>query len=147
MEKGATLLYSDILTPGWSPEGKQFSYGEIRLKSEFYVEGELVAYDHIKLQPKGQRMDNLGFMEGYTHLGSFIVVGEKTNDALLDDLYEAIQQESGDFAFGLSKLAVHGFTMRIMANYTQVIERIISVCHALISETWYQKKPSFLRKY
>ena len=147
MEKGSTLLYSDILTPGWSPEGKQFSYDMLRLKSEIYMDNELVAFDHIKLQPESQHMNELGFMEGYTHLGSFIVVGEKTNDDLLDRLYETIQKESGDFAFGLSKLAVPGFTIRIMANYTQVIERIITACHHVISEEWHQTKPSFLRKY
>ena len=26
MDKGATFLYSDIITPGWSPDGEQFSY-------------------------------------------------------------------------------------------------------------------------
>ncbi len=147
MEKGATLLYSDILTPGWSPEGEQFSYEMLRLKTEIFMEGELIAFDHIKLQPEAQHMSGLGFMEGYTHLGSFIVVGEKTNDDLLDRLYETIQQDTGDFAFGLSKLSVKGFTIRVMANHTQVIERIISACHQVISDEWYQTKPSFLRKY
>lgn len=147
MEKGATLLYSDIVTPGWSPEGAQFSYDTLRLKSEIYMENELVAFDHIKLQPEKQHMTGLGFMEGYTHLGSFIVIGEKTNEGLLDRLYDTIQQESGDFAFGLSNLAVPGFTVRIMANTTQVIERIITACHHVISDEWYQMKPSFLRKY
>lgn len=147
MEKGATLLYSDILTPGWSPEGEKFSYDMLRLKTEIYMEDELVVFDHIKLHPASQHMNGLGFMEGYTHLGSFIVVGEKTNDDLLDRLHETIQKEAGDFAFGLSKLAVPGFTVRIMANYTQVIERIISACHHVISDEWYQTKPSFLRKY
>ena len=147
MEKGATFLYSDILTPGWSPEGKQFSYDMLRLKNEIYMEGELIAFDHIKLQPETQHMTGLGFMEGYTHLGSFIVVGEKTNDELLDRLYETIQNKSGDFAFGLSKLAVPGFTIRIMANYTQVIEKIFTACHHVISEEWYKSTPSFLRKY
>ncbi len=147
MEEGATLLYSDILTPGWSPEGEQFSYDMLRLKTEIYMNEQLVAFDHIKLQPESQQMTELGFMEGYTHLGSFIVIGEKTNDKLLDQLYETIQKQSGDFAFGISKLAISGFTIRIMANYTQVIERIITACHHVISEEWYQKKPSFLRKY
>ncbi|PID06117.1 MULTISPECIES: urease accessory protein UreD [unclassified Sporosarcina] len=147
MEKGATLLYSDILTPGWSPDGEKFSYDMLRLKTEIYMDDQLVAFDHIKLHPASQDMNALGFMEGYTHLGSLIVVGEKTSDALLDRLYEAIQREDGEFAFGLSKLAVPGFTIRILANYTQVIERIISVCHHIISDEWYQTKPSFLRKY
>lgn len=149
MEKGATLLYSDIVTPGWSPEGERFSYDLIRLINEIYMDDQLVVFDHIKLQPASQDLSGLGFMEGYTHLGSFIVIGEKTDDELLDRLYKTIKNksESDDFAFGLSKLAFGGFTIRIMANYTQVIERIISACHHVVSEEWYQTKPSFLRKY
>lgn len=147
MEKGATLLYSDIVTPGWSPEGRQFSYDMIRLKTEIYMDNKLVVFDHIKLQPEMQHINDLGFMEGYTHLGSLIVISEKTNDRLLDRLYETIQKEAEDFSFGISNLAVPGFTIRIIANKTQVIERVISACHHVISEEWYQTKPSFLRKY
>ncbi|AKG74715.1 urease accessory protein UreD [Salinicoccus halodurans] len=147
MEKGATLLYSDIVTPGWSPEGDAFSYDTLRLKSEIYMDGELVVFDHVKLQPEQQNMTGLGFMEGYTHLGSFIVIGEKTDDALIDRLYEVVHAESGDFEFGISKLTVPGFTLRIIADKTQVIERVTAACHAAISEEWQQMKPSFLRKY
>lgn len=148
MEKGATLLYSDILTPGWSPEGEQFSYEQLRLKTEIFMENELVAYDHIKLEPGIQQMTELGFMEGYTHLGSFIVVSENTDDALLDQLYDTLAaEEKADFVFGISRLTVPGFTIRIMANYTQVIEKLIHNCHQVITTEWYDRKPSFLRKY
>ncbi|MEC5423164.1 urease accessory protein UreD [Virgibacillus sp. C22-A2] len=147
MEKGATFLYSDIVTPGWSPEGKQFSYDMLHLKNEIYMDNELIAFDHIKLNPGKQCINGLGFMEGYTHLGSFIVVGEKTDKDLLDRLYKTIDAESGDFKAGISMLAVPGFTVRIMADSTQVIERIITACHHVISDEWYQTKPSFLRKY
>lgn len=147
MEKGATLLYSDIVTPGWSPEGKEFSYDTLRLKSEIYMDDELVVFDHVKLQPENQNMTGLGFMEGYTHLGSFIVVGEKTDEKLIDQLYEVIQEETGDFEFGISRLTIPGFSLRIIANKTQVIERIVAACHVVISNEWNQMKPSFLRKY
>lgn len=147
MEKGATFLYSDIVTPGWSPEGGHFSYDLLRLKNEIYLEEKLIAFDHIRLDPSAQHMVGLGVMEGYTHIGSFIVVGEQTNATLLDQLYETIQQEEGDFKAGLSELSVPGFTIRVLSNSTQVIERIFSACHHVISQEWYQTKPSFLRKY
>ena len=35
-------------------------------------------YDHIKLNPAEQNMEAIGFMEGFSHLGSMIVVGEQT---------------------------------------------------------------------
>jgi urease accessory protein len=147
MERGATLLYSDILTPGWSPEGKFFSYDRLRLINEIYLEDELAAFDHLKLCPNEKEMTGLGFMEGYTHLGSLFVIGEKTSGDLLDRLYETINEMPGDYSFGLSELVVPGFTVRVMANMKQVIQRIFSECHQIISEEWYQTKPSFLRKY
>lgn len=147
MKKGATLIYSDILTPGWSPEGDHFSYDTLRLTNEIYYDNELAAFDHIKLSPHEQHMNGLGFMEGYTHLGSFIVIGERTDEELLDQLFDVINEEPGDFKAGLSQLAVPGFSIRVMAHQTQVIERIFTRCHHLISQVWYQSKPSFLRKY
>src|SRR5690625_7372372 len=50
IEKGATLRYSDILTPGWSREGERFSYEVVRLKTEIYMESEWVGFDHTKLK-------------------------------------------------------------------------------------------------
>ena len=79
MEKGATFLYCDIITPGWSPEGEQFSYDMLQLINEIYMDDELVVYDHIKLTPATQNMESIGFMEGFSHLGSMIVVGEQTS--------------------------------------------------------------------
>lgn len=147
MEKGAKLLFSDILTPGWSPDGSHFSYDTLRLKNEIYVEDELVAFDHIKLDPESQHMKGLGFMEGYTHLGSFIIIGDQTNEALLDRIYDVIGEEKEDFKAGLSNLSVPGFTIRVLSNSTQAIERIFMRCHEVIREEWFQSKPSFLRKY
>ena len=59
MEKGATFLYSDIITPGWSPDGERFSYDQLQLINEIYMDHELVAYDHIKLSPATQDMRGL----------------------------------------------------------------------------------------
>jgi urease accessory protein len=147
MERGATFLYSDILTPGWSPKGYLFSYDMLRLINEIYLGDELIAFDHLKLTPKDEDMSGLGFMEGYTHLGSFIVIGEKTDDDLIESLYEMMNEIPGNFSFGISKLAAPGFTVRVMANMTQAIQRIFSECHQVICEEWNQRKPNFLRKY
>ncbi|MBA9025974.1 urease accessory protein UreD [Peribacillus huizhouensis] len=147
MEKGATLIYSDILTPGWSPDGDQFSYDRLRLLNEIYMDDELVVYDHIKVNPAEQDMQSIGFMEGYTHLGSMFVIGEQTNAELLDKLHHLMDQNEQDYKFGLSMLSVKGFSIRVLANKTQTIERIFSECHQLISEDWFNTKPAFLRKY
>ncbi|OIK10402.1 urease accessory protein [Bacillus sp. MUM 116] len=147
MDKTATLLYSDIITPGWSPEGEHFSYKTIQLLNEIYMDDELVVYDHIKLKPEIQNLRGLGYMEGFSHLGSMIVIGEQSNIALQDQLYSKIELNTNDYKVGLSSLPVPGFTIRVLANSTQVIEKMFSEFHHIISQEWFHKKPCFLRKY
>lgn len=147
VEKGATLLYSDIITPGWSPDGKRFSYEGLQLVNEIYMEDELVAYDHIKLNPNMQNIEKLGIMEGFSHLGSMMVVGEQTSHELLDRIYEMLHSSTNVSKIGLSLLPVKGFTIRVLANSTQEIERMFMQVQHMISTEWFQKKPSFLRKY
>lgn len=147
MVKGATLLYSDIITPGWSPDGKRFSYENLQLINEIYMDDELVVYDHIRLNPGAQNIEGIGFMQGYTHLGSMLVVEERTTPDLLDRLYHALNLNTHACDIGLSLLPVKGFTLRVLANSTQTIERIFTECHHIISEEWFNISPSFLRKY
>ena len=147
MEKGATFLYSDIITPGWSPDGERFSYEGLQLIKEIYMDHELVAYDHIKLNPGVQNVETLGFMEGFSHLGSMIVVGEQTSPEILDRLYQMINPITTSYKVGISLLPVKGFTVRVLANSTQEIERIFTKIHHMISQEWFQTNPSFLRKY
>src|SRR5699024_5540523 len=147
MEKGSTLFYADILTPGWAPDKSKFSYDNLRLKTEIFMEGELSVFDHIHLQPEKQNIRGLGFMENFSHLGTFIVIGEKTDNSLITYLHDELQQIEGNSKFGISKLTVPGFTLRIMANMTQDIEKVMHACHRLVYQKWYGTKPHFLRKY
>lgn len=147
MEKGATFLYSDIITSGWSPSGAQFSYDMLQLMTEIYIEDELAVYDHIKLNPSSRNMTSIGFMEGYTHLGSMMLVSDQANSELLDTLYHAIHEDTSDYKIGLSMLPVSGILIRILANSTQTIERIQTACHRVINQELFNSMPSFLRKY
>ncbi|MCH6264996.1 urease accessory protein UreD [Neobacillus citreus] len=147
IEKGSSLLYSDIITPGWSPDGNRFSYDLLQLINEIYLDDELVVFDHIKLNPVSQNMDGIGLMEGYSHLGSMIVIEEKTTPDLLDRLYQALPHNPEEYKLGISQLSVPGFTVRVLANTTQTVEKVFSDLHSILSQEWFNKKPSFLRKY
>ncbi|MFC7393998.1 urease accessory protein UreD [Scopulibacillus cellulosilyticus] len=147
MEKGSTFLYTDILTPGWSPDGELFAYDMLQLKNEIYMDDRLVVYDHIKLNPLEQIIYEIGFMEGFTHLGSMIVIGEQVNAEFLDRLYESLEVNTSQYSVGLSLLPVPGFTLRVLAASTQQIESIFARCHQMIRQEWFNRKPVFLRKY
>lgn len=149
MESGATFLYTDILTPGWSPDGGQFAFDSVRLINEIYMDGEPAVFDNVRLSPSEQQVGGLGFMEGYTHLGSMIAIGEQTTDDLIDALHDLLAGTSGEdqVKFGISRLAVPGFSIRILARSTGRIEKMLNACHKRISEEWLDLTPASLRKY
>ncbi len=42
----------------------------MHLLNEIYVDDELVVFDNTLLDPSKNKVDGLGYMEDYTHLGS-----------------------------------------------------------------------------
>lgn len=145
MDKGASLVCSDIFTPGWAPDGTLFRYDLLQSKMEVYLEQQLVLFDHIKLEPD-EDMTGIGYMEGYTHFGTMIIIDERVNKAFLEELHDLFEPLS-EIRIGVSMLAVPGFALRILANSTQAIEHILSVTHELIRKRILGKEPVFLRKY
>nr|WP_263323304.1 urease accessory protein UreD [Neobacillus sp. Marseille-Q6967] len=145
MEKGATLICSDIFTPGWAPDGTLFQYDLLKSKMEVYLEDRLVLLDHVKLEPDDD-FQGLGLMDGYTHFGMMTVIDHRVNKAFLEELHEVFEPLSG-YRIGLSMLSISGFALRILANSTQEIESVIALCHETIRGRLLQKEPVFLRKY
>lgn len=147
LEKGATLLYLEVITSGWSPEGEPFTFTSLRLQSEIYIDEELVVYDHIKLAPGEQDFNVLGYMEGYSHLGTLMVISEEVEDDLINRVYELLLEEEYDVQIGISRLSVPGFTIRILGNMTQHIEWLAMKCRNFLNEEWYGTSLGSLRKY
>lgn len=147
MKPGAALVYGEIITPGWSPDGTPFTYHKLQLKTSIYVEDEMILFDHLQLRPSQRSMDGMGILDGYSHLGSLIIIGDKTAPEFVDRLYESISLAEFNVKLGLSVLTVPGISLRVLANSTQEIETIFAMCVQLVRKEWFDKKRIPLRKY
>lgn len=145
MDKGASLVCCDIFTPGWAPDGTLFRYDLLQSKMEVYLEKQLVLFDHIKLEPD-EDMTGIGYMEGFTHFGTMIIIDDRVNKAFLEELH-ALFESMTELRIGISMLTVPGFALRVLGNSTQAIEHIQSVTHELLRIKILGKEPVFLRKY
>ncbi|USG65033.1 urease accessory protein UreD [Brevibacillus ruminantium] len=147
MERGASLVYAEIITPGWSPDGEWFRYDWLQLKTQVYLDEELVLFDHLKLCPGESAMKGLGMLEGYTHVGSMIVIGERATDSFFERLSDVLERSTFPVKIGLSMLTEPGFTLRVLSSSTQDIEKVFEACQQMIREQWFDRKPISLRKY
>lgn len=141
------MIYSDGITAGWSPEGDKFTYNSVQLKSNIYVNNKLVLLDNLIVKPDENDVTKLGFFEEYSNLGTLLVINENINDIVINDLREIIINLNLPIDFGISKLEVNGFVLRVLGNLTQHIELAMGTCHNYIRKKFLSSKDLIIRKY
>jgi urease accessory protein len=146
LEQGASLLMTDILTPGWSESGELFTYDSIRSKVKVYREGRLMVLDHLYLNMKEQ-LSSVLLMEGYTHFGSLLFLHDGLDAEMMRLLEEAAQPYEQEARIGVSVSAAGGAVVRVLANRTQVIEAIFTTYESFIREQLLRQPSVHYRKY
>ena len=88
-------------------------------------------------------------MEGFSHVGSLIVVDRRVDQALADELHVLT---AGNEAYtGVSLTAtvsgISGLVLRSLSNSTEELNRLLGACRALLRQRWHGTAPLDLRKY
>ncbi len=149
----SSLIMAEIITPGWSPDGASFRYEELRLRTEIRVEsgeaGGLLALDNVLIRPSLGDVTGMAFMEGFSHLGSLIVVDPRVDQALADELHEITAGSGAHTGLSLTAavLATAGLVLRSLSNSTEELRRVLGAATELLRKRWYGQDPLDLRKY
>jgi urease accessory protein len=146
LEDEACFFYSDIITPGWAEDGGLFRFEWIRSKLKVYKQEKLVLFDHLLLEPD-DNMRGIMQMEGYTHVGTFLILHHKADKKFLDCLHESMEGFQSGVRFGLSALPECGVILRVLAQNTGVIKKMIAHAHAFARHELLEKDYVMWRKY
>nr|WP_258229416.1 urease accessory protein UreD [Arthrobacter sp. HMWF013] len=153
VQPSSSLVMAEVITPGWSPDGASFRYEELRLRNEILVEtddgGRLLALDNLLIRPPAGDVTGLGFMEGFSHLGSLVVVDARVNQALADDLHALTAGYKAHTGISLTRTlaGTTGLVLRSLSNSTAELNLLLGACTALLRERWHGQEPLNLRKY
>ena len=147
LEEGTTLIYSDGITAGWSPDGKLFQYTSARIKTNLYLNGELIYLDNLKITPKDYEVQSFGILEGYKNFGTMVVIDERVDKELIKSLREETKNLNLDVKFGISLLEKNGFIVRVLGNLTQDIQKVINRVHTYLRKEFFEFEELDLRKY
>ncbi|WP_426226422.1 urease accessory protein UreD [Pseudarthrobacter sp. DSP2-3-2b1] len=149
----SSLVMAEVITPGWSPDGASFRYEELRLRNEIVVETDdgarLLALDNLLIRPLAADVTGMGFMEGFSHLGSLVVVDARVNQVLSDELHALTLDHKAHTGISLTRTlaGTTGLVLRSLSNSTEELNRLLGTCTALLRERWHQQEPLNLRKY
>ena len=143
----STLIYSDGITAGWSPEGEKFTYKKVQLKSNVYINNKIVLLDNLIVNPRENDVTKLGFFEEYLNFGTLLIINKNINSNVIEELRKDLEKIELPIDFGISELEVNGFVLRVLGNLTQNIEFAMSVCHNYIRKNFLGSKNLVMRKY
>lgn len=149
----SSLVMAEVITPGWSPDGASFKYQEVRLRNEIWIDDEngakLLALDNLLIRPPLGDVTGMGFMEGFSHLGSLVVVDPRVDQGLADELDHMARDF--DAYTGISLTATiagsTGLVLRSLSNSTEELNTLLGACAGVFRERWYGLAPLNLRKY
>ncbi|WP_258142185.1 urease accessory protein UreD, partial [Arthrobacter sp. MYb23] len=149
----SSVVMAEVITPGWSPDGASFKYEEVRLRNEIWIESDsgakLLALDNLLMRPPVNDVTGMGFMEGFSHLGSLVVVDPRVDQGLADDL-DRISKEFDAYT-GVSLTATlagsTGLVLRSLSNSTEELNKLLGACTGVLRERWFGQAPLNLRKY
>ncbi|WP_427116525.1 urease accessory protein UreD [Pseudarthrobacter scleromae] len=149
----SSLVMAEVVTPGWSPDGAAFRYEEVRLRTSIRVEGpdgtRLLALDNLLIRPPAGDVTGLGFMEGFSHVGSLLVVDPRVDQALADDLHALAQDHDARTGISLTRTAsgTTGLVLRALSNSTGELNNLLAACTSLLRKRWHGQEPLNLRKH
>lgn len=93
------VFVSDVVTPGWDPEGERFTYTDVHMRTEVRAEDgdKLVCVDNVRIQPRaiGASLDGPGYLEGHSHMGSVLVIGGHTVGEYADEVHRIVDNCEG----------------------------------------------------
>jgi urease accessory protein len=155
LRPSSSLVMAEVVTPGWSPDGASFRYQELRLRNEIRVDcggstaPTLLALDNLLIRPPLNDVTGMGFMEGFSHLGSLLVVDARVNQSLADELHVLTAEHDACTGLSLTRgvSGTAGLVLRSLSSSTGELTRLLGACMALLRERWHGQEPLDLRKY
>ena len=128
MAPDATLVLSDGITGGWSPEDKPFLYTEMGMRTRISMDGNLLFNDYLLCTPESDSMYELGMFEGYTNFNSCVIIDPGLEGHLgefIDAARKVIDGGEDEARFGITALEGNGAVFRVLSRTGQINRRIV----------------------
>lgn len=152
MHPQASLFLSDIITPGWSPDGGKFLYKQAHLLNEVHMDGEPVLLDNLRINPLASDFGEVQdfFMDGRTHVATAICFDPGITPELIDALSHLItahHSPDGSLIAAVTECDKPGFVLRALGNRTEELHALVLATANLVRSQLRGQGKIHLRKY
>ena len=152
MHPQASLFLSDIITPGWSPDGGKFLYKQAHLLNEVHMDGEPVLLDNLRINHLASDFGEVQdfFMDGRMHVATAICFDPGITPELIDALSHLItahHSPDGSPNAAVTECDKPGFVLRALGNRTEELHALVLATANLVRSQLRGQGEIHLRKY
>lgn len=152
MHPSASLFLSDIITPGWSPDGGKFLYEQAHLLNEVHMDGVPVLLDNLRINPLASDFcDGQGFfLDGRTHIATAICFDPDITPELIDafsTLIDKHQAPNDSLIAAVTECDKPGFVLRALGNRTEELHALVLATANYVRSQLRGQGDIHLRKY
>lgn len=124
LEKGATLVYSDIVSCGRIGMDEYFKFKKYHSRTQINYDNKIILLDNNLLEPNSMNVKDIGFYEGYTHQGLLYIFSENIEyKSIIDNKIAKIK----DIEFGITH-SEKGLLIRTLSKSAQAITSFYEQC-------------------
>ncbi len=123
----ATLVYSEILTPGRVAMEESFEYDICYLRTHCKNQDKKIRFlENTKIEPKKQKLKNFGILGEYDIVGTVYILTRKDKIVELENIINEGVSNTNEISVGTSVLPDEsGIVIRILGNKTDSIFDVI----------------------
>ncbi|WP_017729059.1 urease accessory protein UreD [Halalkalibacterium ligniniphilum] len=138
----STFFYGDILAPGRTHHDERFLYQMLDNRFELFLDGQLIAFDRIKLEPLESDISKMGMLDDYAYLGSAWFSPPPSID------FEQMKQKlhppnENTTRFALTELEGGIFHARCLSHSNQEIKQVMLDLYEVFLSLTQQKRVVF----
>jgi len=118
------LLLGEVISCGRSAGGERFRYRYYQSMLRIYCRQKLIYLDNTYFEPSKMHIEEIGMMEGYSHLASIIMVNQQMPENYLQTIREQIL-DTDQMEGGISRTENGDIVIKVLGNSAQILETII----------------------
>jgi len=119
LDDQATLFYADLLGPGRLARGELFAYRRYENQLRIADPEGILVQERFRLAPSERPLEEIGVMEGFSHLGTLSLFCPEPARKVLLDAFRSVDR--ADLFWGATLLSRGGLAVRALAHDTPTL--------------------------
>lgn len=132
LSDGCMLLWAEIISCGRKLNAEIFRFRQYHSITEIFINGRLSVKENLLIKPVERNVSAMGFMEGFTHQATLLLIRESTNVKELFVVLDEYLSCQENITYGITALPVSGALVRIMGYKAERLFDCVKQLAALI---------------